>query len=154
MWISPWHASLDIDSAAREAQSLNLFSVLSQKLGSCPVKTMNRLRFESRCQISELLINQFSLMSALCVSSSNGTEDQRKFTFSMENVESHHLMSKSVVSSADGTEDQTISTDSMEMDSHISQSCVLSTASTDAQSISTHPGQPVEIRRFPVKSGL
>jgi hypothetical protein len=72
----------------------------------------------------------------------------------MENVESHHPMSKSNVSSADGTEDQTVSTDSMEMDPHISQSCVLSTESTDVQPISTHPVQPVEIRLFTVKSGL
>jgi hypothetical protein len=69
-------------------------------------------------------------------------------------VESHHPMSKSIVSCADGTEDQTVSTDSMKMDPHISQSCVLSTKSTDAQPISTRPGQSVEIRLFPVKSGL
>jgi hypothetical protein len=93
-------------------------------------------------------------MSALCVSSSDGTEHQRKSTFSMENVESHNLMSKSNASSADGTEDQTISTDSMEIDSHISQSCVLSTERTDAQPISTRPVQPVEIRLFTVKNGL
>jgi hypothetical protein len=102
----------------------------------------------------------------------------------MENVESHHRMSKSIVFSADGTEDETISTDSMEMDPYISQSCVLSmettdaqdlfnlcvcfrsclgkthnrpdpwVESTDAQPISTHPVQPVEIRLFIVKSGL
>jgi hypothetical protein len=72
----------------------------------------------------------------------------------MENVESHHPMSKAIVSSADGTEDQTISTDLMEIDPHISQSCVLSTESTDARLISTHPVQPVEIRLFTVKSGL
>jgi hypothetical protein len=93
-------------------------------------------------------------MSALCISSSGGTEGQRKYTFSLENVESDHPMSKSIVSSADVTEDQIISTYSMEMDSHISQACVLSTKSTYAQSISTYPVQPVEIRRFTVKSGL
>jgi hypothetical protein len=81
---------------------------------------MNRFQFESGCQISELLINHFSLMSALCVPSSDGTEGQRKSAFSMENAESHYPMSKSIVSSADGTEDQTISTDSMEMDPHLS----------------------------------
>jgi hypothetical protein len=58
------------------------------------------------------------------------------------------------VSSADVTEDQTISTDSMEVDPHISQSCVLSTQNTDAQPISTHPVQPVEIHLFTVKRGL
>jgi hypothetical protein len=131
LWIGPWDDSLDIDIAAREAQSLNLFSLLSQILGLCPVKTMNRFRFEYGCQISELLINHFSLMSALYVSSSDGTEGQRNSTFSLENVESHHPMSKSIVSSADGTEDQTISTDSIEMDLHISQSYVISTESTD-----------------------
>jgi hypothetical protein len=88
------------------------------------------------------------------MSSLGGTESQRKSTFSMENMESHHPMSKSIVSSVDGTEDQIISTDSMEMDSHLSQSCVLSTASTDAQPISTHPVQPVEIHLFPVKNEL
>jgi hypothetical protein len=93
-------------------------------------------------------------MSALCVCSLDGTESQRKYAFSMENVESHHPISKSIVSSADGTEDETISTDSMEMDSHISQSCVLSTENTDARPISTHPVQPVEIRVFTVKSRL
>jgi hypothetical protein len=59
LWIGPWYASLNIDSAAREAQSLNLFSVLSQILGSFLVKTMNTFRFESDCQISELLTNYF-----------------------------------------------------------------------------------------------
>jgi hypothetical protein len=93
-------------------------------------------------------------MSALCVSSSDGTEGQRKSTFSMENVEFHHPMSKSIVSAADGTEDQTISTDSMEMDPQISQSCILSTESADAQSIYTYAVQPVEIHLFIVKSGL
>jgi hypothetical protein len=93
-------------------------------------------------------------MSALCVSSSNGTEGQRKSMFPMENVESHHPISKLIMSSADGTEDQTISTDLMEIDPHISQSCVLSTESTDAQPISGHPVQSVEIRLFTVKSGL
>jgi hypothetical protein len=88
------------------------------------------------------------------VSSSDGTEGQRKYTFSMENVESHRPMSESIVSSAEGTEDQTISTDSMEMDPHISQFCVLSPKSTDAQLISIHPVQPVEIRLLTVKSGL
>jgi hypothetical protein len=34
LWIGPWYASLDIDSAAPEAQSLNLFSVPSQIRGS------------------------------------------------------------------------------------------------------------------------
>jgi hypothetical protein len=77
---------------------LNIFSVLSQILGSCRAKAMNRFRSESGCQISELLRNHFSLMSALCVSSSNETEGQRKSTFSMENSESHHPMSKSIVS--------------------------------------------------------
>jgi hypothetical protein len=154
LWIGPWYASLDIDSATREAQSLNLFSVISLILGSCPVKTMNRFRFESGCQISDLGTNHFSLMSALCVSSSDSIEGQRKFTFSMENVESHHPMSKSIVSSADDTEDQTNSIDSMEFDPHICQSRVLSTESTDAQPISTHPVQPVEIRLFTIKSGL
>jgi hypothetical protein len=72
----------------------------------------------------------------------------------MENVEFHHPLSKLIVSSADGTEYQTISTGSMEIDPHISQSCVLSTEKTDAQPISTHPVQPVEIRLLPVKSGL
>jgi hypothetical protein len=115
---------------------------------------MNRLRFESGCQIYGFLTNHFFLMSALCVSSSNSNEGQRKSTFSMEKVEFHLLMSKSIVSSADGTEDQTISTDSMEMDSHISQPCVLSAASTDAQPISTHPVQPVEVHLFPIKSRL
>jgi hypothetical protein len=81
-WIGPWYASLEIDSAAREAQRLNLFSLLSQILGSCPAKTMNRFRFESGCQISELLTNYFSLMSTLGVSSSDGIEDQRKSFFS------------------------------------------------------------------------
>jgi hypothetical protein len=42
----------------------------------------------------------------------------------------------------------------MEMDPHISQSCVLSTESTDAQPISTHPVQPVEINLFTVKGEL
>jgi hypothetical protein len=93
-------------------------------------------------------------MSEPCVPSSDGTEGQRKSTFSMKNVEFHHPMSKSIVSSADGIEDQTISTDSMEMDPHISQSCVLSTESTDAQPISTHPVQSVETNLFTVKSGL
>jgi hypothetical protein len=115
---------------------------------------MNRFRFESDCQISELLINHFSLMSALCVSSSDGTEGQRTFTFSLENAESHHRMSKSIVSSANGTGDQTISTDSMEMDPHISQSCVLSTENTGAQPISTHQVPLLEIRLSTVKSGL
>jgi hypothetical protein len=115
---------------------------------------MNRFRFEFGSQISELLTNHFSLMSALCVPSSDGTEGQRKSTFSMENVESHHPVSKSIMSSADGTEDQIISTDSIEMDHHISQSCVLSPESTDAQPISINPVQPVEIRLFTVKSGL
>jgi hypothetical protein len=109
------------------------------------------VRFESDCQISELLRNHFSLMSVLRVSSSDGTEGQRKSIFPMENVESHHSMSKSIVSSADGTEDQTISTDSMETEPHISQSCVRSTEITDAQPISTHPVQPMEIR---FKSGI
>jgi hypothetical protein len=94
LWIGPWYAWLDIDSAAREAQSVNIFYVLFQILGSCAVKTMNRFRFESGCQISELLTNHFSLMSALCVSSLDGTESQRKSTSSIENVQSHHLMSK------------------------------------------------------------
>jgi hypothetical protein len=88
------------------------------------------------------------------LSSSDGTEGQRKSTFSLENVESHHPTSKSIVSSADGTENQAIVTDSMAMDPQISQSCVLSTESTDAQPISTHPVQLLEIRRFTVKSGL
>jgi hypothetical protein len=116
LWIGPWYASLDMDSVAREAQSLNLFSVLSQILGWRPVKTTNRFGFEFGCQIYELLTNHFSLMLALWVSSSDGTEGQRKSFFSMENVESHHPMSKSLVASADGTEYQTISTDLMEMD--------------------------------------
>jgi hypothetical protein len=77
-----------------------------------------------------------------------------KIYFCVKNVESHHPMSKSIVSSAYSTEDQTISTDLMEIDPHISQSCVLSTESTDAQPISTHPVQPVEIYLFTVKSGL
>jgi hypothetical protein len=111
-------------------------------------------RFESGCQISELLTNLFSLISVRCVFSSDGTEGQRKSTFSMENVESHHPMSKSIVSSPDSIEDQTISADSMEMDPHISQFCVLSTESTYGQPISTYPVQPVEIRLFTVKSGL
>jgi hypothetical protein len=115
---------------------------------------MNRFQFESGCQISELLTNYFSLMLVLCVSFPDGIEGQKKSTFSMENVESHHPMSKSIVSFADGTEDQTISIDSMGMDPHISQSCVLSTESTDTRPISTHPLQPVEIRRSTVKSGL
>jgi hypothetical protein len=115
---------------------------------------MNTFRFESGCQISELVTDHFSLMSAFCVSSSDGNEGQRKSTFSMENAESYHAMSKSIVSSTDGTEDQTTSTDSMEMDRHIYQSCVPSPESTDAQPISTHPVQPVEIRLFAVKSGL
>jgi hypothetical protein len=72
----------------------------------------------------------------------------------MENVESHHPMSKSIVSSADGTEHQIIWTDSMEMCPYISQSCVLSTESTDTQPISTHLVKPMEIRLFTVKSGL
>jgi hypothetical protein len=72
----------------------------------------------------------------------------------MENLESHHPMSKSIVSSADGTQNQNNSTDSMEMDPHISQSCVLSTESTDVQLISTHSVQPVKIRLFTVNSGL
>jgi hypothetical protein len=93
-------------------------------------------------------------MSALCVFSTDGTEGQRKSTFSLENVESHHPIPKSIVSSAGGTEDETISTDSMEMDPYISQSRVLSMESTGAQPISTHPVQPVEIRLFAVKSGL
>jgi hypothetical protein len=63
-------------------------------------------------------------------------------------------MSKSIVSSAAATEDQTISTNSMEMYPHISQACVLSPESTDAQPSSTHPVQPVEIRLFAVKRGL
>jgi hypothetical protein len=63
-------------------------------------------------------------------------------------------MSKSIVSSADDTEDQTISIDSMKIDPHISQSRVLSTESTDAHPISTHPVQPVEIRLLTVKNGL
>jgi hypothetical protein len=54
------------------------------------------------------------------MSSLDGIEGQRKFTFSMENVESRHPMSKSIVSSADDTENQTISTDSREIDPHIS----------------------------------
>jgi hypothetical protein len=93
-------------------------------------------------------------MSVLCVSSSDGTEHQRKPIFSMQNVESHHPISKSIASSADGTEDQITSTDSKEIDPHISQSDLLSTKSTDAQPISTHPVQPVEIRLFSVKSEL
>jgi hypothetical protein len=72
----------------------------------------------------------------------------------MEDVEFHRPMSKSIVSSADDTEDQIIFIDWMEMDLHISQSCMLSTESIDAQPISTHPVQPVEIRLFPVKGGL
>jgi hypothetical protein len=115
---------------------------------------MNRFRSESGCQIAELLTNHFSPMSTLSVFSSDGAEGQRKSTFSLENVESHHPISKSVVSSADGTKDKTISRDSIEMGSHISQSCVLSMESTDAQPISTHPVQSVEIRLFTVKSGL
>jgi hypothetical protein len=81
LWIGPWSDSLDVDSVAGEAQSLNLFSVLSQILGSCPVKTMNRFQFESGCQISKLRISLFFLMSALCVSSSDVTEGQRKSIF-------------------------------------------------------------------------
>jgi hypothetical protein len=104
--------------------------------------------------MSELLANHFSLMSAFCVSSSDGTEGHRKSTFSAQNMEFHHPMSKSIVSSADNTEDQTISTNSMDLNPHISQSCVLSTESTDAQPISTHPVQPVEISLSTVKSGL
>jgi hypothetical protein len=115
---------------------------------------MNKFRFKSFCQISGLVVDHFSLMSAPCMSSSDGIEGQRKFIFSIGNVEFHHPMSKSIVPSADGTEDQTISADSMEMDLHISQSCVLSTESTDAQLIPTHPVQPVEICLFNVKSGL
>jgi hypothetical protein len=115
---------------------------------------MSRFRFEFDCQISELLTNHFSLMSALCVCSSDGTEGQRKSTFSLENVESHYPMSKSIVFSVGGTEDQTISTDSMPMDPHIFQSCMLSTENSDAQPISIDPVQPVEIRPFTVKSGL
>jgi hypothetical protein len=42
----------------------------------------------------------------------------------------------------------------MEMDPHVSQSCVLSMESTDAQLISTHQVQPVKIRLFAVKNGL
>jgi hypothetical protein len=95
--------------------------------------------------MSELLTNHFSLMSALCVSSSDGIEGQRKSTFSMENVESYHSMSKSIVSSADGTEDQTISIDSMEMDSHISQSCLLSKR---AQTLSLFPQTRVSQWKF------
>jgi hypothetical protein len=113
---------------------------------------MNKVRFESGCQISGLPTYHFSLMSALYVSSSDGTEGQRKSAFSMENVESHHPVSKSITSSADGTEHQTISTDSMEINPHISQSYVLSTEGTDAQPISTGPVQPTEIRLFTVKS--
>jgi hypothetical protein len=93
-------------------------------------------------------------MSVPCVPSSDGTKGQRKSTFSMENVEFHRPMSKSIVSSADDTQDQIIFIDWMEMDLHISQSCVLSTEGTDAQPISTHPVQTVEIRLFTVKSGL
>jgi hypothetical protein len=115
---------------------------------------MNGFRFEPGCQNSQLFISHFSLMPALSVSSSDGTECQRKSTFSMDNMESHHPMSKSIVSFADGIEDQTISIDSMEMDPHISQSSVISMENTDAQPISTHPAQPVEIRLVAVKSGL
>jgi hypothetical protein len=115
---------------------------------------MNVFRFESGCQISELLTNHFSLMSALHLSFLGGTKRPRKSTVSMENVKSHHPMSISIVISADGTEDQTISPDSMEMDRYISKSCVLSTESKDAQPISSHPVQAVEIRLFTVKSGL
>jgi hypothetical protein len=115
---------------------------------------MNEFRFETGCQNCEIFTNYFSLMLALCVSSSDGTEHQRTFTFYMEYVESHHSLSKSVVSSADRTKDQTISTDAMEIDHHLSQSCALSTESTDAQPISTHPVQPVEFRLFTLKSGL
>jgi hypothetical protein len=113
-----------------------------------------QVRFESGCQISELFTNHFSLTSAPCVSSLDGTEGQRKSTFSMQNVESLHPMPKLIMSSADGTEDQTISTDLMEMDPHISHSCVLSTKGTDAQPISTHLVQPVKIHLFNIKSGL
>jgi hypothetical protein len=72
----------------------------------------------------------------------------------MENMESHYSMSKLIVFSADGTQDQIISTGSMKMNPHISKPCVLSTESTDARPISTHPVQPREIRRFTVKNGL
>jgi hypothetical protein len=140
-----WYGSPTVDSEVRESQPLNIFSELSQIMGSWPVKTMSGFRFEPGCRNSELLTNHFSLMSVFCVFSSDGTEDQRKFIFCMENVESHHPMSKSVVSSADGTENQTISTDSMEIGLHISQPYVLSRENTEAQPISTHPVQPVEI---------
>jgi hypothetical protein len=114
LWIGPWYASLDIDSAPQEAQLWNLFSVLPQILGSCPVKTMNRFRSESGCEISQLLTNHFSL-SRPSVCPLWMTLKVRENPLFMENVESHHPMSKSIASSADGTEDQTISTDSMEV---------------------------------------
>jgi hypothetical protein len=95
----------------------------------------------------------FSDVAALCVLLGRHWRLE-KIHFSMEKLESHHPMSKSIVSSANGTEDQTISTDSMEMKPHLSQSCLLSTESTDTQPISTHPVQTVEIRLFTVKSGL
>jgi hypothetical protein len=63
------------------------------------------------------------------------------------------------VSVPDGRQSQIISTDpwpdqNVEIDPTISQSCMLSTGSTDAQQIFTHSVQPVQIRLFSVNSRL
>jgi hypothetical protein len=68
-------------------------------------------------------------MSMLCLSSSHDAEVQKKSTFYMENVKSHYRISKSIVASAGCTEDCNISTYSAEIDSHTSQSRLLSTQS-------------------------
>jgi hypothetical protein len=55
-------------------------------------------------------MNHFSLMSALCASSSDGTGVQKSSICSTEDIEDDHPLSKSSVSSADGTENDSIST--------------------------------------------
>jgi hypothetical protein len=68
LWIGHCHSSLEFDSIIRESPPSNVFSELSQILGSCPVRTMNTFRFEPHSQNSEPLTNHFSLVSELYVS--------------------------------------------------------------------------------------
>jgi hypothetical protein len=68
LWIGPCYPSLDIDPVVQEAQLLNLFSVLSQILGSCPAKITHI--FQIWIQLSNFWASHksfFSDVGALCV---------------------------------------------------------------------------------------
>jgi hypothetical protein len=92
------------------------------------------------------------------VSSRGGTAVHKNSTYPGK-VESFSASSKPIVSLTDGTETLVISIDfhpdqNVEIDPSISESSVPSTESTEAQVISTHSVQPMEIRLFCVKKGL